>query len=554
MRGISPSFFLSSFFSSREPSPTPQFPHLPSFCSPCPPAFVTNSPSPPHTHNPPTPPTHTTPHIQLHNAGTFWYHSHYDVQYADGARGAFIVKAPPSLSQLEAAADRLKLVPPPPPSSPLPTPPGNAPKFVPPLAYEADVPVLLFDNYHTPYTELQAWYTSVATNPDGVEPVPDSVLINGIGQGYCGDNHVNGTTADQSGRPPCDWALIKAVASPCSKPKTRLRLINGAAFAPIDVYIDELSKFVVEIDSVAINPLFVEGPVRLNVGQRVSVAICSDKAIPQTIVMRASMDQAAFFEPSPSPVSAAVIHFGPLPWDGVIPLASPIVPMPPSQLRVQAFQQADPQYGPIAFNKGMCPPPATTNLTLVISAGTIGDSNAFSFNDISFQPPDTPSLLSRLLGNPSGIGVEPNAAPGTAGWNVHNFGLGQVVDVIINNHDAGQHPIHLHGSWFTVMAQGAENDGDYSGQPLRPIVLRDTHTLPASSYIVLRVPVFNNMPQVRNSCRGGKLGFFSVLANYATQSDSLYVRSSPRPFWISHTHRCSIAISSRTLALVFPWS
>ena len=46
------------------------------------------------------------------------------------------------------------------------------------------------------------------------------------------------------------------------------------------------------------------------------------------------------------------------------------------------------------------------------------------------------------------------------------------------------------------MAQGAENDGDYAGQPLKPIVLRDTHTLPANSYIVIRVPVFNEMPQV----------------------------------------------------------
>ena len=263
-------------------------------------------------------------------------------------------------------------------------------------------------------------------------------------------------------------------------------------------YIDAVSKYVVEIDSVAINPLFVEGPVRLNVGQRVAVAICSDKEIPQTVFMRVSMDQAAFFEPSPAPVSAADVHFGPLPWDGVLPQdAAPWLPLPPSQLRPQAFQQANALYGPIAFNRGMRPPPATTNLTLVISAGTIGDANAFFFNDVSFQPPDTPSLLSRLLGNPSGVGVAPNAAPGTAGWNVQNYTLGQVVDVIINNHDSGQHPIHLHGSWFTVMAQGAEGDGDYSGQPLRPLVLRDTHTLPALSYIVLRVPVFNHMPQVR---------------------------------------------------------
>ena len=162
------------------------------------------------------------------------------------------------------------------------------------------------------------------------------------------------------------------------------------------------------------------------------------------------MDQAAFYKPSPAPVSAAVVHFGPIPWDGVLPQASsPWLPLPHNQLRPQAFQQASSQYGPIAFNRGMRPPPPTTTMTLVISAGTIdgGAENAFFMNDVSFQPPDTPSLYSRLLGNPSGIGMSPNAAPGTAGWHVRNFTLGSVVDVVINNHDAGQHPIHLHGSW-----------------------------------------------------------------------------------------------------------
>ena len=111
--------------------------------------------------------THTHAHTTLKkkkkkNSGTFWYHSHYDVQYADGARGALIVNAPPSLSQLEDAADSLrnKVAPPGSPAPPLPPPPPtpeNAPKFVAPLKYEADVPVLLFDNYHQPYSELQAW-------------------------------------------------------------------------------------------------------------------------------------------------------------------------------------------------------------------------------------------------------------------------------------------------------------------------------------------------------------------------------------------------------------
>jgi FtsP/CotA-like multicopper oxidase with cupredoxin domain len=214
------------------------------------------------------------------------------------------------------------------------------------------------------------------------------------------------------------------------------------------------------------------------------------------VLLRASMDQSAFYQPSVAPVSSAIINFGPGPWDGVVPKAAPWLPLPRDLARKAAFQQATSVFGPLAFDRGVAPPPPTTTLTVTIAAGTVdsGASNAFFMNDISFVPPDTPSLYSRLLGNPTNVGNGPNAAPGEVGFNVQNYTTGSVVDVIINNHDGGQHPIHLHGAFFTVMAQGDENAGDYAGQPLEALVLRDVHTIPANSYIVLRVPIFNTMP------------------------------------------------------------
>lgn len=380
---------------------------------------------------------------------------------------------------------------------PKPPPPGTeGGPFVAPLEYEAEPVVLLFDNYHTPYTDLQAWYESTDTNPNGVEPVPDSVLINGIGQGFCGKQINEGNITAPGGPLPCNWPVIKAKAGPCSKPKTKLRIINGAAFAPIDVFVDHVATWVVEIDSIAVNPVYVKGPIRLNVGQRVGVAICSDDVENRAVLLRAAMDQTAFYQPSPAPVSSAIVHFGPGPWDGVVPKAAPWLPLPRQAARQQAFQQANQIFGPLAFDRGVKPPPATTQLTVVIDAGTVdsGAANAFFMNDISFLPPDTPSLYSRLLGNPSGVGVEANAGYGEQRFNVQNYTTGAVLDVVINNHDGGQHPIHLHGAFFTVMAQGQEGDGDYAGQPLKPLVLRDVHTIPANSYIVIRVPIFNKMP------------------------------------------------------------
>lgn len=130
-------------------------------------------------------------------------------------------------------------------------------------------------------------------------------------------------------------------------------------------------------------------------GQSVSVAICSDDIQNSPVLMRVAMDQTAFFEPSPAPVSSAIVLFGEGPWDGFVPKAAPWLALPPAAQHNQAFQQANQLFGPLAFDRGVKPPPATQQLTVVVDAGTVdnGASNAFFMNDISFVPPDTPSLF-----------------------------------------------------------------------------------------------------------------------------------------------------------------
>lgn len=46
--------------------------------------------------------------------------------------------------------------------------------------------------------------------------------------------------------------------------------------------------------------------------------------------------------------------------------------------------------------------------------------------------------------------------------------------------------IHSHGTWFWVVAAGLAGDGDYKGQPLVATLPRDTGTINAQSYAVLR--------------------------------------------------------------------
>ena len=65
--------------------------------------------------------------------------------------------------------------------------------------------------------------------------------------------------------------------------------------------------------------------------------------------------------------------------------------------------------------------------------------------------------------------------------------LVKVIDLVIDNWDEGEHPIHIHGRRFYVMARGADKSGPFSNstKELNEVdpILRDTATVSALSYI-----------------------------------------------------------------------
>jgi len=73
--------------------------------------------------------------------------------------------------------------------------------------------------------------------------------------------------------------------------------------------------------------------------------------------------------------------------------------------------------------------------------------------------------------------------------------IGDYVIFVFNNHGGGEHPIHLHGYVFWVLAQGLTNSGDFDPKkhkldytnPLR----RDTATVNPGSYVVVSFVVDN---------------------------------------------------------------
>lgn len=59
---------------------------------------------------------------------------------------------------------------------------------------------------------------------------------------------------------------------------------------------------------------------------------------------------------------------------------------------------------------------------------------------------------------------------------------------------AGEHPLHLHGHWFWVEGRGRRNVGDFDparDKLKRWPLLRDTATVPAGSWMVLRFVATN---------------------------------------------------------------
>lgn len=80
--------------------------------------------------------------------GTFWWHSHSDVQRADGLWGGLVVHSPDEVD-------------------------------VPPEDYL----LMIGDWFHRNQTEVLGWYADASSR--GNEPVPDSLLINGQGRFNC---------------------------------------------------------------------------------------------------------------------------------------------------------------------------------------------------------------------------------------------------------------------------------------------------------------------------------------------------------------------------------
>ncbi|RSL74535.1 hypothetical protein CEP53_000121 [Fusarium sp. AF-6] len=307
--------------------------------------------------------------------GTFWWHSHFEVQQADGLWGGLVVH-----SSQEAS------------------PP------------QEDYLVMVSDWFHRNQTEVLAWYADASSR--GNEPVPDSLLLNGIGRFNC-------SMAVPARPVVCSQKTSDELTTLLSPPRdkaTRLRFVNAGSVA----------GFSVQIDGATMQPVRVDGGFSVRAetgnsigiiypGERVEVDVKWIEDDPGDHFLRIDLDSENFGYPNPAlnPTQSFLIFEGKGDED------SHKEHLAPSETRTLDLQNL------IAATR-VSEIPSTAKETFVLSAWD--DNQLVPFIGLSSDEPTR-------------------------------------VDIVINNLDDGAHPFHLHGHSFYVLSsyrdEGRSGWGSY---------------------------------------------------------------------------------------------
>ncbi|KAG0213894.1 hypothetical protein BGX28_003318 [Mortierella sp. GBA30] len=384
--------------------------------------------------------------------GTHWWHAHFENQYIDGLIGAMIIRDPPETNP-----------------------------FL--HAYDEERTVILTDWYHQPTGSLLAQYLTPASR--GMDPVPNNGLINGKGTFNCS----NVQPADLS----CTEGE-RAIIHVLSNRRYRLRIINSSAQAAFMFSIDNHQLQVIEADGTDLNPIMVD-KLPINAGQRYSVIVTANQDL-KNYWMRAEMGLGCM--PPTANTNLNPIILGEVRYQGggkEEPTTvgrfnpGPVVkgeqsPVNPSFL--EACKDLD-LYMLHPLKPEPILEPITYSLQIRVSfkqGPTDGIVRGY-MNDITYSGGDPwiPTIYQNLN---SSVVYEVDK---------HVMKIekpGAIVQIIFDNSLSGEHPFHLHGHVFQVVAQG---EGRYEEgktvlnaiNPLR----RDTVTVPRHGFAVIRFKADN---------------------------------------------------------------
>ncbi|KIM77718.1 multicopper oxidase [Piloderma croceum F 1598] len=388
--------------------------------------------------------------FNLTQYGTYWYHSHSSTQYTDGLFGPLIIHS------------------------------VNDP-LVRGTDFNYEQVIILNDWYHDQASTIVEELLSVnGYMGTAAAPSPQSGLINGHGVYNCSalSSTVNCTTLT----PP------EIIVAPNAK--TRFRLINSGSHAQFYFSVDEHTLNVVEADGTPISGPSAIHRVPLHNGQRYSAIIDTNVgSAGDSYWLRAEMDTNCFraIDPTLNATAFAILRYGSnstsnptsLDWTDVLGdhcidlVDADLVPLVPKNAPSVVDQRVafDSELGSVLYN----------NVSY----------SRFLFNQTTYVNYIYQPFLETVANNGS-----LNSTNVLYAEFPDDVGTG---DIIVNNLDPFlDHPYHLHGIEFFIVARGSGNLSIMNAESIDYNITnparRDTLVIPAGSYAVLRFA--NDLPGV----------------------------------------------------------
>ncbi|KAJ5725494.1 uncharacterized protein N7483_006851 [Penicillium malachiteum] len=325
-------------------------------------------------------------------------------------------------------------------------------------SYDLDVgPVMISDYAHQSYYEILEMILSIPPSFPNV----DNNLINGHGANNC-------NTTD------CGSGAGLAQFNFTSGKTHRLRLMNVGSNANQKFSIDGHEMTVIANDFVPLEP-YTTDVITLGVGQRTDVLVKATGSAKSSYWMRASIDIACLNATATYETVKAAIYYEDADTSAW-PNSTSTATWESNNCRNDPLDTTVPYYAQ--------KPPSTvaTTQTVEIDLGVNATGHYLFFvNNSTFRSNYNAPVL--LLGRNGNFSID------NPDLNLYNFGSSTSIRFIVNNVYAMQHPIHLHGHNFWVLADGR---GTWDGTVTNPSnpQRRDTQILQPGStddpaYIVL---------------------------------------------------------------------
>ncbi|KAI5269792.1 putative multicopper oxidase, type 1 [Aureobasidium subglaciale] len=406
-------------------------------------------------------------------SGTYWYHAHQGIQASDGLVGPLIIhsKDERQLQQIQYASDRI---------------------------------IMLSDHYHDLSGALARKY--LAPDMENAEPVPDGALINGRG---------SVRNCDELPHRKCDNSSSNAgIPTFDLEPNRhhRLRVINVGAFAEFQFQIDEHELAVTEVDGTDVQPKNFHR-LNINPAQRYSVVVHTSKKERTAFRMRARMISHCFAEANPHMTETAigVVRYSTLAENRM----ATEIPETIDWDEAIGLECKDLNTTELLPVQVVAAPAKPDSLIFLRSAFEIGAYRLSrgKFNTSSWRADVTSPTLFRSIdglqasnssfGGKKGNGdvfVNDRAFHQPTELVVQSSGI-KIIDILVSNFDDGNHPYHLHGYKFWVLAQGhgypprKSLDGPMDTDNLSPLydsldlsnpLRRDTASVEAFGWALIR--------------------------------------------------------------------